>query len=1536
MKRLTTLYHLSKILGRASVSSEFPCFVEVSKIQNYVLLYFGGNKLAKYVSKFPITFGTSKCNWLVRNPSTQFPNELRNTARKSDMKTTVIAPYFKNFGLIAGEATLDEELPFDVNYSTSGDTVYICFQPKDDDDGVHYSLFVDFLTEIVDAVSEREIKRTLELLEPSQALMAEIRRLNQKRKRWHGEDDDKTSFSRISRRCSTIGDFISLYPGLQGRIKSALVVIDDNTDCSWELRRNIERTKDVDTPDSEFDATEETEESQDVRSEDSYASHEEETIEEEEQVNPCYYRAQMEMAAILKKRIETIMLYYHDIKKLNEEFDNVEFVVYTARYRMLSDQTEKRICHPDAGVLSREELQARNESSAKKRMFMYVRSADTDAHFEQLKKDVQDKPKTLFIIIADECHWGITKDKDQKPDQKPAHNLFINEWCNDSSPRNVVVVQISATPFNLLTQNSRLPEVKCILLSEKPSSTQKNYDPGDLLVLDREPDLEENLRDTSKNVELHVVHWSEVELKNFQMGMRMKLKSTLIIEDSPYQYLNVSSKGELGVTSDEEKATDFILQGSHGIVTINSMANNGTLLTITRDTNGELKANVYPSEPIKFEVKLDFGVGVAAFSSCDGRDHFLAVNKLGQVTLQPAKVERKCGVTIMTPKHDVGVVSFQFYLDQCRPREVNLVGKQYMSLNYYLSTMNCDNRKDQKIREDEDFQRIVKNAKNKKLLSKTDPSSPKVDALLCAEYCYYILHASVYDNDDKIRQALTTDDKSPAVQFKEKLDDFSGRLKDHSKYIQHEAFEFVRRGICDEVEKEFRENLKQMQKKNPLKGKNEEKQLAESFVAFLMHHSQHDLQEIQEMHAASIVEDIKQRLQEEEDYCREMTEIWTCIVEERETSSLVKRLIQSGAGKAGKMKIVRAKSMETANQFFHTLQLAREISSLEGCFEIIRDYGGTQIADQMMNPSRPFFTKLQPPNCQCKIDCCCSELKLQPGRRKCTNCQHVHKLITQYEDLENLACVLILVDKGRMGDTFPQSFDCLDLRLNYDSRPLYLSTVIQELGRMCRYAKVSVDESHAQNLPYALVGRELFNDLKESPSVSSISRKSNKVDRYMTPSGGKVNTSSSLRWPDYQAHKDSYDHENRQRHCNRLLLQAEPQIGKTGTYLCLIKLLRMDILGKKEKIPSAATAFNEGSFYLHKQCDSSDEFMVNEINESQDWQFPYWKTIQDSPSLNDKRVALGKYSIRGCFYTHDMEESPYILLERGEQKPTRSAHYYQEDDCADGVRAWHWYHFVDCSECAIILEGKEPVLETTEVKIDDVPVSVECSVPSSCLGYSHLLSQLKSSRSTETIKRIPTLPYWIFHPSHRDDPRKCLLNYHHVMQENDHVTSYLQVVVVRSEKFQAYRSTWGKVLAIFQLPDELPNCEVGPSEGGVGYARLFIQKMAFALGLEYVYVIDDNVALMSEVEFSSGEQTTSNETVLRDEHGVMKMQRCSFLKPLTRLHKIAEGREDPPDSGKQYEPHPLTDQFEAQQLPLYSYTGPAKLFGDKQRPALGP
>ena len=1471
-----------------------------------------------------------------------------------------------------------DTLPFEVNYYTSGETK-CTFQLRNVDDDENYSLFLALLSKIVDAVDKLDTKSFCEFLNPLPALKKYLRDWNQIRKDWPCDINDDALLRKIREKInSSAKELICPYPA-HGKITCLDVTVQDDFDPKGELQKVIE-TNAAEVSDTESEAGEDTSigEEKDDGVVDENPPDEGKEIDDVTRSNPekpCYFPTQMEMAAILKQRIEAIMEHYHGIANLSDAFDDIDFTVYTARYRMLSDQTKQRICHPDAGVLSEEELTSHKEGSGKKRMFMYGHGEDADMHFEHLKKEVQEKPKTLFIIIADECHWGITKDKDQK---RSAHNLFINNWC-EKSPRNVVVVQISATPFNLLTQDSRLPVVRCLVLHDKVTTTRKTYEAGDLLVKESDdPEIEKSVKESSKEVELHVVEWSEVEVKNFERGMRMKLKSTLsdkglrssyrhalpdaklvqLPEDSASlsAYLQVLPAGKLHITPEEADATVFEVQGSHGIVTIKAVVSEEKVLTITKDERGSLKAMDNPSQPTKFRVRLDYGVGVVAFVCSDRLDLYLTVNELGHVQLQPAKVERKCGVAITKSRNDLGEVSFEFYMVKCGPKEVDMVGRQYVSLNYYLSTMNS---KEQKIREDKYFQEIVKKARVQKKVQKIHSSSFTTDAMLCAEYCYYVLHMSTYDSDDNVRQVLTTDmHESPSAQFCKTFESFVRNLKEDTRCIDPEVFEWVQKELCEKVKDDFKKDFVALQNSKSfnddgIEFKKRREELVNSFVACLMHLTPRELRDLQETYA--VVKDIEEDLKE--NYCEKLVKIWNSLVQESETNRLVKSLIKSGNQGSGKMKIVRAKSRKTANQFFHSLIQARRQASQEHCFEIIRDYGGFNLK-RLMTSSSTFFQKLQPRKCQFQFECPCSDLKLPPGRPKCGNCQHVHKPITQYEDLQNLACVLILVDKGRMGDTFPESFDCLDLRLSYDEgSPIILSTVIQELGRMCRYAKLSADGSFIQNVPYALVGKQLFKRLKMSlvlsPAVNAIS--CTRPDSYMKKSKSKDKNSTSLRWEDYEAEKVSYDYQNKDKknnkHRNRILLQAEPQIGKTGTYLCLIKQLRQDILGKENVCLTSSASSDEGKFYLVKESnDPVVRPLIGANNEAEDWNFPYWRTIQESPSLLQKSVGPGKYSIGGVFYTHDMDQSPFILMKReGSSQLAKSVYDHQVDNCPTStLRAWHWHHFESCAECGRFLEGKEPVIETVMVNMDGMPVTVKCSVPASRRPYKSLLEKLINSTSVRegwtedslgsAISSVCSPLYWIFHPSHRDDPRKCLLNYHHALQNENKEITYFQVAVVRSEKFQDYVSTWGKMLVIFQLPDQLPmegeDKDVGPSEGGIGYARRFIQKMASALKLEYVFMLDDNVAVMSEALLSSGEPATCNDTVIRNDDGVIRMEPCSFWRPLNYLQKIVRGKDKPPDVRKQYEAHPLTEEFD-RDFPLYRYTGPAKLFGDKLHESYG-
>eukprot|EP00966_Prymnesium_polylepis_P058637 1358030-Prymnesium_polylepis.1 len=85
-----------------------------------------------------------------------------------------------------------------------------------------------------------------------------------------------------------------------------------------------------------------------------------------------------------------------------------------------------------------------------------------------------------------------------------------------------------------------------------------------------------------------------------------------------------------------------------------------------------------------------------------------------------------------------------------------------------------------------------------------------------------------------------------------------------------------------------------------------------------------------------------------------------------------------------------------------------------------------------------------------------------------------------YEHLHSLPCLLLLCDKGRMGDTFPPSFDCLDLRIRTSDN---LQTLIQELGRLCRYPYGN------SSAPRPLLGPDAWKDIFEGRCELAIQKR---------------------------------------------------------------------------------------------------------------------------------------------------------------------------------------------------------------------------------------------------------------------------------------------------------------------------------------------------------------------------------------------------------------------------------------------------------------
>ena len=150
----------------------------------------------------------------------------------------------------------------------------------------------------------------------------------------------------------------------------------------------------------------------------------------------------------------------------------------------------------------------------------------------------------------------------------------------------------------------------------------------------------------------------------------------------------------------------------------------------------------------------------------------------------------------------------------------------------------------------------------------------------------------------------------------------------------------------------------------------------------------------------------------------------------------------------GKMKIVRVSSIINGNTLYTSLCLARQVvSNNNDCytFEIIRDFGNFKLRDfqrkvdsELVQRNMVYRVRrvLQQDKCGHRDPhtlepCTCTKYSPKEPDLECAKCGHEHTEITTYKDLNKLPCILILQKRGRLGDTFPRSFNCMDLRICY-------------------------------------------------------------------------------------------------------------------------------------------------------------------------------------------------------------------------------------------------------------------------------------------------------------------------------------------------------------------------------------------------------------------------------------------------------------------------------------------------------------------------
>lgn len=271
------------------------------------------------------------------------------------------------------------------------------------------------------------------------------------------------------------------------------------------------------------------------------------------------------------------------------------------------------------------------------------------------------------------------------------------------------------------------------------------------------------------------------------------------------------------------------------------------------------------------------------------------------------------------------------------------------------------------------------------------------------------------------------------MKFKQRLETHTGRFS----CITQEIFQKVVSYHQNQALEQLHACIEKIN--DPIKDKDE---FAAALFGYIIHYKKDE----------DILHSIKRLYENKPDYFDvEISKARTTFIQDFETLRIVDDLIISKQAKEnekmqGKMKILRVSYIKNGNRLYTTLCIARQIASKNKhfMFELIRDFGNFRLRDinkDLKNCENALFRVrrvLQTEHCQftdphtfkpCELNC--KQYTPQCPGLTCENCNHVHKQINLYSDLKHLPVLLILQRRGRLGDTFPASFNCMDLRICY-------------------------------------------------------------------------------------------------------------------------------------------------------------------------------------------------------------------------------------------------------------------------------------------------------------------------------------------------------------------------------------------------------------------------------------------------------------------------------------------------------------------------
>ena len=179
---------------------------------------------------------------------------------------------------------------------------------------------------------------------------------------------------------------------------------------------------------------------------------------------------------------------------------------------------------------------------------------------------------------------------------------------------------------------------------------------------------------------------------------------------------------------------------------------------------------------------------------------------------------------------------------------------------------------------------------------------------------------------------------------------------------------------------------------------------------------------------------------------------------------------------------------------------------------------------------------------------------------------------SSYNDLKDLPLILVVVEKGKMGITYPKTLRYYDLRMRYaTTKATTRSAMEQDFGRACRYISpgdpplptVIVSAAAESQLVSARSTRQKGVYSLNPDYMPKFMQKPKEMCKTEYSKGSKMENPANdfdlAPYKKYEAGREKNtehcDYANKEQLDNRYLLIGRPQIGKTGVFLHLAYLL---------------------------------------------------------------------------------------------------------------------------------------------------------------------------------------------------------------------------------------------------------------------------------------------------------------------------------------------------------------------------------------------